>query len=74
MRAKLHLAERTFTCDTCGHVADRDTNAATNIAREAERLLEHQYATVAGLRPETRNADPRLRQTGRAQARPAAAD
>jgi putative transposase len=39
VRAKLHLAERVFTCDdpACGHVQDRDLNAALNLARMARR-------------------------------------
>ena len=32
VRSDLTLADRVFTCD-CGHTADRDTNAATNLAR-----------------------------------------
>src|SRR5947207_3067383 len=38
-KATLPLDERTFRCEHCGHVADRDVNAARNIAREAARLL-----------------------------------
>ncbi|WP_083921578.1 IS607 family element RNA-guided endonuclease TnpB [Actinopolyspora halophila] len=32
VKAKLRLSERTFTCDHCGHAADRDLNAARNLA------------------------------------------
>ncbi|MGJ7908006.1 IS607 family element RNA-guided endonuclease TnpB [Actinopolyspora sp. H202] len=32
VKAKLRLSERTFTCDHCGHTADRDLNAARNLA------------------------------------------
>ncbi|MGV0606697.1 RNA-guided endonuclease InsQ/TnpB family protein [Mycolicibacterium sp. XJ1904] len=47
----LSLASRVFTCD-CGHLADRDTNAAANLARLGE--IQH-------------NADPRTpKQRGRA--------
>ena len=37
VKAKLRLADRVFTCDTdaCGHVQDRDLNAALNLARMA---------------------------------------
>jgi putative transposase len=35
VKAKLDLSERVFTCDSCGHVADRDVNAAVNLARIA---------------------------------------
>jgi hypothetical protein len=47
-------------------------NAARNIAREAQRLLgqkeQDQHEDVAGLRPETTNADPRLHKTRPAHA------
>lgn len=66
VKAKLALHERVFTCDGCGTTLDRDVNAARNIAREAQRLLEQDSPTqqdVAGLRPETGNADPRPQKT-----------
>ena len=43
VKAKLSLSERTYTCDSCGLVMDRDLNAAINIK-------------VAGSAPETINA------------------
>ena len=43
VKAKLSLAERTYKCDGCGLVMDRDLNAAVNIL-------------VAGSAPETINA------------------
>lgn len=43
VKAKLSLAERTYRCDGCGLVMDRDLNAALNIK-------------VAGSAPETLNA------------------
>ena len=43
VKAKLSLAERTYRCDSCGLVLDRDLNAAINIH-------------VAGSAPETLNA------------------
>ncbi len=73
-KATLPLGERVFRCDHCGHIADRDVNAARTIAGEAARLLEqHQQSqqdqqSVAGLRPETQNADRRRRKTRKAQA------
>lgn len=43
VKAKLRLTERVFTCDDpgCGHVQDRDLNAALNLARMAQ---EHAQA------------------------------
>lgn len=49
VKAKLSLSERTYRCDGCGLVIDRDLNAAVNI-------------NVAGSAPETLNAH---RGTGR---------
>jgi putative transposase len=37
VKTKLDLSERLFTCDSCGHVQDRDVNAGLNLARIAER-------------------------------------
>lgn len=48
VKEELPLWERTFRCDTCGLVLDRDENAARNLAALA--------AAVAGSGPETENA------------------
>jgi putative transposase len=37
IRATLTLADREFCCPVCGHTADRDLNAATNLAIWAEQ-------------------------------------
>ena len=37
VKTKLALSERTYTCDTCGLVLDRDVNAALNLAALAAR-------------------------------------
>jgi putative transposase len=73
VKAKLDRAAAVFDCPECDLVIDRDVNAAINIAREAARLLGESDRPVAGLRPETRNADPRLRKTRGAHALTAAA-
>jgi len=38
VRDKLSLSERTYTCDVCGLVIDRDLNASINILNEGLRL------------------------------------
>jgi len=48
VKKDLPLRERTFRCDACGLVLDRDENAARNLAALA--------AAVAGSGPETQNA------------------
>ena len=72
VRAKLPLAVRVFECSICGMSLDRDINAAINIEAESRRLLKakrqslHQATSpqdVAGLRPETENADSRTEKT-----------
>ena len=59
-KAKLSLAERSYRCEHCGLVIDRDLNAALNLAAYGRRAL-----FVAGSGPETQNArggaHPRLR-------------
>ena len=51
VKAKLRLADRVFTCDddACGHVQDRDENAALNLAHMAHRhaQAEGQLSYVA---------------------------
>jgi putative transposase len=46
VKAKLPLSERTYACTACGMVADRDLNAALNLAEYGNRQ-------VAGSGPET---------------------
>lgn len=48
VKAKLTLGERTFVCETCGQVIDRDLNAARNLAKQVDH--------VARSGRETRNA------------------
>jgi putative transposase len=70
-KAKLDLGVRIYECSTCRLVLDRDVNAAINIAQEGTRLLAQgstEGQDVAGLRPETRNADPRQHKTTGAHA------
>jgi putative transposase len=55
VKAKLTLAERTFTCEACGLRIDRDLNAAHNLAKLADHVAqsgwETQNARGADVRP-----------------------
>lgn len=56
-KTKLRLAERTFHCETCGHTAARDVNAARNIARHAVPLAPAEpTSAVAPSTGETKTA------------------
>jgi putative transposase len=72
VKTKLALSERVFRCDHCGHIADRDVNAAHSIANEAARLLGQQdqqtSITSPGYDRETLNADRRPHKTSKAPA------
>ena len=69
VKAKLALSERTFTCDRCGLVLDRDVNAARNLLSLAASGAESQNACGGCARPgpaghggqRTRNPAPRTR-------------
>jgi putative transposase len=54
VKAKLPLSERTYRCERCGLVLDRDLNAARNLAALVHTGAEMEM--VAGSGPETRNA------------------
>jgi IS605 OrfB family transposase len=60
VKAKLALSERTYVCTSCGAVADRDLNAARNLAEYGKR-------EVAGSGPETVNGRGADRKTGPAR-------
>jgi putative transposase len=45
VKAKLTLAERTFRCEACGLLLDRDLNAAQNLARLAESVAQSSWET-----------------------------
>ena len=53
VKAKLPLAERTYECDSCGLVIDRDLNAAVNLARYAQQETDPSTGVVTG------GADPK---------------
>jgi putative transposase len=45
VKAKLTLAERTFGCEICGLVMDRDLNAARNLAKLVESVAQSGWET-----------------------------
>jgi putative transposase len=45
VKAKLTLAERTFTCEVCGLQVDRDLNAACNLAQLAQHVAQSGWET-----------------------------
>jgi putative transposase len=45
VKAKLTLAERTFTCEACGLQINRDLNAARNLATLAEHVAQSGWET-----------------------------
>jgi putative transposase len=51
VKAKLSLSERTFRCDGCGLVLDRDINAARNLLKLAASGAERQNACGGTVRP-----------------------
>lgn len=48
VKAKLSLSERTYRCEHCGLVADRDANAAANLASLVEATTSTGTASGAG--------------------------
>jgi len=60
VKAKLLLSERTYQCDACGLVIDRDVNAARNLAAYGRRQ-------IAGSGPEIANGRGADRKTGAAR-------
>jgi putative transposase len=54
--AKLELRERMFHCSRCGHEADRDVNAAANLASYPKVASSGQWPHVAAKHAETINA------------------
>jgi putative transposase len=58
-KAKLTLAERTFTCEACGLRIDRDLNAARNLAKLAQDVAQSGWETLSA-----RGADPKTQPAG----------
>jgi putative transposase len=45
VKAKLTLAERTYTCEACGLRIDRDLNAARNLAKLVQDVAQSGWET-----------------------------
>jgi putative transposase len=54
VKAKLTLAERTFTCERCGLILDRDLNAARNLAKLVESVAQSGWETQTPVEPTVR--------------------
>jgi putative transposase len=50
VKAKLTLAERTFTCEACGLRIDRDLNAARNLAKLVQSVAQSGWETQTASR------------------------
>jgi putative transposase len=68
VKAKLSLAERTFRCDDCGLVLDRDVNAARNLLHLAASGAERQNACGGTVRPGLAGHVPSKQEPGTAHA------
>lgn len=44
----LKLSDRTYVCENCGNIVDRDFNASTNIRDEGIRVLKEKYKNTDG--------------------------
>jgi putative transposase len=68
VKAKLSLSERTFTCERCGLVADRDLNAAINLRDLAASGAESLNACGGYVRPGLAGQRPLNQEPGTAHA------
>ncbi len=72
VKAKLRLSERTFRCDACGLVCDRDLNAARNLAALVHREMSSPSCGATQNEPAGNPGKTRTtRATGTATGRPA---
>ena len=68
VKAKLSLAERTYCCDACGLVTDRDVNAARNLLQLAASGAESINACGGTVRPGVAGRVPVKQESGTAHA------
>ncbi|MGH3863096.1 zinc ribbon domain-containing protein [Actinokineospora sp.] len=66
VRTKLRLAERTFRCDQCGFVLDRDLNAARNLAQLVDEVNDGMSSPSCGATQNEPDGNPRKTRTTRA--------
>jgi putative transposase len=68
VKAKLALAERSFTCQACGLQLDRDLNAAHNLAKLAQHVAQSGWETRnargGDVRPGLAGRPPMKREAG----------
>jgi putative transposase len=69
VKAKLTMAERTFTCEVCGLRVDRDLNAARNLAKLAQNVAQSGWET-----PNARGADHKTQPAGQVAMKREASD
>ena len=67
VKAKLALSERTYQCDNCGLVTDRDVNAARNLLFLAASGAESLNACGKTVRPRTARHVPEKQEPGTRQ-------
>jgi putative transposase len=68
VKTKLPLSERTYMCDGCGLVTDRDVNAAVNLLHLAASGAERLTACGGTVRPGHTGQDPVKQEPGTAPA------
>jgi putative transposase len=68
VKATLSLAERTFRCDNCGLILDRDINAAVNLLKFAASGAENENACGGTVRPRPARHVPAKQEPGTAHA------
>ena len=61
------LSERTYECCECGHVADRDLNAALNLASAPDNKLKSLEPTASGELPVDKKVPTPLGEAGKKQ-------
>jgi putative transposase len=66
VKTKLRLSERTYRCDKCGLVLDRDLNAARNLAQLVDEVAAARPPRVCGATVNEPEGNPHQTRTSRA--------